>query len=180
MKNKTKTKKVFTSAYRKQDGFSLVEIMIYLAIFTIISILVINSFLIVMSSFTTTRTNRDLLESGINSMERLSREIRQANNVDLIGSNLAGGILQLNSKDQLSNPVVLKFSKENFLLNVYQDGVLSGNLLGQNISLDNLVFRQIITAKSEAVKIEMTIRDTRSKKNKTVNFYNTIILRGGY
>lgn len=180
MKYIFKKRKGFIFNCRRQDGFSIVEIVIYLAIFTMVSVLVINSFVTVMSSFSTTRTNRDLLESGITSMERMSREIRQATNVDLAASNLSGGILQLNSKDQLGNSIVIKFNKEASLLNLYQDGILSGNLLRQNVSLDSLIFRRISTAESEAIKIEMTIQDTRSKENKTVNFYDTIILRGGY
>lgn len=165
---------------QKQKGFSIVEIIIYLAIFTMVSILVINSFITVTKSFEITRTNRDLLESGINSMERLSREIRQANSIDLANSNLAGGVLQLNSTDDLSNPLTIKFIKESFLLNLYQDSLLSGNLLGQNIEIDSLVFRRIVTTEGEAIKIEMTIHDSNSDINKSVNFYNTIILRGGY
>lgn len=161
-------------------GFSLVEIIIYLAIFSMISILVINSFITVMSAFNITRTNRDLVESGINSMERISREIRQADSIDVVNSNLTLGILQLNSKDEFNNPVVIKISKDSSLLNIYKDNVLYGNLLSQNIILNNLVFRRIETTESEGVKIEMTITDIRSKNNKTENFYNTIILRGSY
>ena len=99
-------------------GFSIAEIIIYLAIFTMVSILVINSFITITKSFTTTHTNRDLLESGITSMERMSREIRQASSIDLAGSSLSTGILQLNSTDGASNPVVINFSKESLVLNL--------------------------------------------------------------
>jgi Tfp pilus assembly protein PilW len=165
---------------KKIKGFSLVETIIYLAIFTMVSILVINSFITVMSSFAITRTNRSLLEAGISSIERMSRDIRQASSIDLTNSNLNKGILQLNSTDQSGDSIIIKFTKENSTLNIYQAGTLSGSLLGQNIVVDNLIFRRIATAHGEAVKIEMTLRDTKSKNNKTENFYDTIILRGGY
>lgn len=183
---KYKLKKIRGFTLSLSNGFSLVETIIYLAIFTMVSILVINSFITVMSSFATTRTNRSLLEAGITSIERISREIRQAGSVDLTNSNLGLGILQLNSTDINDNPIVLKFKKENSTLNLYKctgTGVcntLSGNLPGQSIVVDNLIFRRIATTHGEAIKVEMVLRDTRSKNNKTENFYDTIILRGGY
>lgn len=169
-----------------KKGISLVETIIYLAIFTMVSILVINSFITVMGSFSTTRTNRSLMEAGINSMERISREIRQADSIDVLNSSLNGGTLQLNSKDSGENLITIKFSKVNNDLNLYKCSgltvcnTLSGNLVGENISLDSLVFRRVITAQGEAIKIEMTLRDLYSKTNKTENFYNTIILKGSY
>lgn len=178
--NNINKKNRFASDCQNQNGFSVAEIIIYLAIFTMVSILVINSFITITKSFSITHTNRDLLESGITSMERISREIRQASSIDLIESDLSGGVLQLNSTDKDNNPIIIKFSKESLILNLYQDDILSGNLLGQNIEIDNLIFRRIVTTESEAIKIEMTIHDTNSKTNKSANFYNTIILRGGY
>jgi Tfp pilus assembly protein PilE len=169
-----------------KKGISLVETVIYLAIFTMVSILVINSFITVIGSFATTRTNRSLMEAGINSMERMSREIRQADNVDVLNSSLNGDTLHLNSKDSGENLITIKFSKVNNDLNLYKCSGLVvcdtffGNLVGENISLDSLVFRRVITAQGEAIKIEMTLSDIYSKTNKTENFYNTIILKGGY
>ncbi len=163
-----------------KKGFSLIETIIYLAVFSMISLFVINSLLAVMSTFRITRTNRNLLEAGINSMERISREIRQSSSIDLANSNLGAGVLQLNSTDQAGVPIVIKFSKESLALNIYEGNILSGNLLGNDMFLENLIFRRINTLQSEAIKIEMSLMDINSKSSKIVNFYNTIILKGGY
>lgn len=171
-KNKIKNKHL--------SGFSLVEILIYAAIFTMVSVLVINSFITVSATFSTIRTNRDLMHSGLNVTERMSREVHRANSIDLINSNLSNGILYLSSLDEFLNPVVIGFVYENNLLNFYRDGVVVGNLLSGSVILDNLVFRRINTTKGEAIKVEMTLRDTKSKKNKAVNFYDTFILKGSY
>ncbi len=165
-----------------KKGFSLIEMLVYLAIFTVMSVVVINSFIVVVSSFTTTRTNRDLLESGSTVMERISREIRLAKSVDMVNSTLGSspGVLQLNSVDSLGANTLVKFQTSSGSLNLYQGGALSGNLLGQKIIVTNLIFRRMSTANSEAVKIEMTLQDTLSKILKTATFYDTIILRGNY
>lgn len=166
----------------KQSGYSLIEMVVYLAIFTFMSIAVINSFIVVMASFSTTSTNRDLLESGSTAIERMSREIRQANNIDTANSVLgtSSGVLQLNSTDSSGGATVVKFNTSSGALNLYQAGTLTGNLLGQNISVTSLVFRRINTTIGEAVKIEMTLQDTKSKNLTTANFYDTVILRGEY
>lgn len=158
------------------------EMLIYLAIFTMLSILVINSLITVMTSFATTRTNRDLLESGSTAIERISREIRQAKDVDIANSTLGSspGVLQLNSTNSVGNSMVIKFMISSGALNIYEDGVLKDNLLGQNISVNSLIFRRISTTNSEAVKIEMTLQDNKSKSTKTANFFDTIGLRGAY
>ena len=62
------------------------EMMIYIAIFSTISVLVINAFIVIISTFNQTRTTNDLFESGSIVMEKLSRQIRQATNIDLANS----------------------------------------------------------------------------------------------
>ncbi|MEK7585745.1 MAG: hypothetical protein AAB477_00725 [Patescibacteria group bacterium] len=165
-----------------KSGYSIAEIIVYLAVFTLLSITVINSFIVVLGSYNNTRTNRDLLESGSAVIERVSREIRQAKNIDVVNSTLASspGVLQLNSTTSGGTAMVIKFSVTSGALNLYQDGTLIGNLLGQNVSATALIFRRIVTTNGEAVKIELTLQDTRSKTSLSANFYDTIILRGAY
>jgi hypothetical protein len=160
-------------------GYSIIEIIVYLAIFTAISILVINSFLVILSSFNKTNMNRKLLESGSVTMERISRDIRHAASIDIVNSTMGTdpGILQLN----MASGGYMKFKKEtNGELYLYNNSSTGNNLLGQHVSLTNLVFRRIATTESEAVKIEMTLQYSDGNNIKSENFYNTIVLRGGY
>jgi hypothetical protein len=159
-------------------GFSIIEIIIYLAIFTAMSVLVINSFIIALSSFSNIRTNQDLLDGGSVSMDRITREIRQAKTIDVIDS--TSEILQLNSTNTAGNNVIIKLAKVGNALNLYQEGVLIGNLLPQNIILNSISFDRISTTNSEAVKIKIVLQDSYSKINRIENFYDTVVLRGGY
>ena len=164
----------------KNKGYSLIEIVVYLAIFSALSVLVINSFIVILGSFNTTRANRDLLQSGSKTMERLSREIRQAESVDLVNSTLGSspGVLQLNSRDSAGTAMTVRFAIASGNLNLYENGTLVDNLVTENISPTSLIFRRITTTNGDAVKIELTVQDTSSSK--TENFYNTVILRGTY
>jgi len=169
--------------FKKEKGFSLVEIIIYLGIFSFISIFTINSLIISMSAFNATHTNHILLESGLSSIDRISREIRQANSID-IGSSYLGsspGVLQLNTKDSSGISTTIKITKEGSVLNLYSPAnTLIAPLLDSDVAIDSLIFTRIDTTAGEAVRVEMTLRDTKSKTIKTENFYNTIILRGSY
>ena len=174
-------KSIFKKNRLFKRGFSIIEILIYLAIFTSISILVINSFIVIISSFSTIQTNHNLLDSGSLVMERLSREIRQSKNIDVVNSQINGGeVLQLNSTDNSGTAIKVKFIKEGNNLNLYKNDIIIGNLLVKNIIVDSISFDRISLAKSEGVKIKIVLKDTKSKLLKTENFYNTIILRGGY
>ena len=162
---------------QNKNGFSIVEIMVYLAIFTALSILVINSFIFILSSFNMTNINRKLLESGSISMERISREIRQASTID---ASTTSTILVLNSHDNMGAVMTIKFVNESGKLNFYKNNNLEGTLLGSKISVTDLFFNRIPAVKSEAVKIKMILQYSDGRKIKSENFYNTIILRGGY
>lgn len=166
----------------KQGGYSIAEMIVYIAIFASISIVVINSFIIVARSFSVSRTNRDLLESGSTALERMSREIRKAKSIDTSNSTLGSspGVLQLSSTDASGNATLVKFSVTSGALNLYQGGTLTGTILAPTVSVTNLIFRRITTLQGEAVKIEMTLQDTRSPLQTTAKFYDTVILRGEY
>jgi type II secretory pathway component PulJ len=161
-----------------KSGFSIIEVIIYLAIFTVLSILVINSFIIILSSYKTSNTNRNLMEGGLNVMERLSREIRNAENINL--TNTTSNNLELEYSNDLGEIIITKIIFENGDLNLYQANILKGNLLTNNLELINLGYRIISTPEGQAVKIEMTLEENSGRTPKSENFYNTIILRGAY
>jgi hypothetical protein len=59
-----------------------------------------------------------------------------------------------------------------------ENGVLTGNLNVPNISIIGLSFTEIITTKSKAIKMNLSVR---SKGDTSVeNFYDTVVLRGSY
>lgn len=169
-------KKLMKNLFGK--GFSIIEIIIYLAIFGTLSVFIINSFIISISSFNNISINHSLAEVGVSSVDRISREIRQAVSVDVINS--TSGSLQLNSVDDSGNSIIVKIVKEGNLLNFYENNILVGNLLDKEVSVQSLNFRRIDTTAGEAVKMEMTFVANRGKQSKTANFYNSIVLRGSY
>ncbi len=164
----------------RSRGFSLIETLVYIAIFTMLSIVVINALIVMIKSFRQTAVEADFLQNA-ELFERMSREIRQAKSINVtsvFGS--SPGDLKLNSTDSSGVAKTVEFLLSGQNLQFKENGVLTGNLNTSNIQITSLIFRQITTAKGKAIKIEMSVKDTRDKAGRTENFYDTIEMRGSY
>lgn len=163
-------------------GYSLVELLVYVAMFAVVAVVVINSLLISTRSFAETRTNRELMHAGFDIVERISREIRQAESVDIPGSALGShpGTLVLLGSDEDGDDREVGFAVENGAVVLYENGVSQGALSDAHVEVASLVFRNISTAGADAVRVELSLTRTRGSSSKTADFFDTIILRGSY
>lgn len=170
-------------------GFTLVEMIIYVAFFAVLSVLSINATILVMKSFYTLRINQSISQSATTALERMSREIRNAYDIDTLNTTplTSPGRLTLLTKTDTGALTTAEFYvTAGNQINMKVGGVDKGSLMTKTVTATNLVFRLITTANasttiSKAVKIEMTLRDsrdTRSGFTKTVKYYDTIVLRG--
>lgn len=163
------------------QGFTLVEMIIYIAFFAVLSVSTVNATLLVMKSFYTLRISQNMNQSATTALERMSREIRNAYDVDTMNSTFGTnpGRLTLKTKDSLGANTTVEFYVDSAnQLNMRIGGVEQGLLVSSSVSLTNLVFHLITTTNSKAIKIDMILHDARSGVTKTANFYDTIVLRG--
>ena len=167
--------------FQKNAGTSLVEALIYIALFAVFSIFFIQVLGVMTQSFSQTKSNNYLLDSGYNALERISREVRGASSVDAGNSTLGTslGVLALNTTDSGGAAKTVKFDVSGGVLRLTENGTVTGNLTGGTVTVSSLIFRKITTTVGTAVKIELTLRDNRVA-TRTENFYDTVILRGGY
>lgn len=158
-------------------GFSLIEMIVYVSILSVIFVIVVNTLLIVSRSYSSIKISLDINNSATVSVERMIREIRKANSVNLAQSTLDSnpGRLVLNTTDDAGLPLIVDFYLEDDTLKLKEGGVFSGDLT-DGVDVTNLVFRSISNGTSEAIKIEMEL--SNGSKNKI--FYNTAVLRGSY
>ncbi|MEK7148440.1 MAG: hypothetical protein AAB770_00815 [Patescibacteria group bacterium] len=163
------------------SGFTLVEMIIYVAFFAVLSILALNATILAMKSFYTIRIAQGVSQSATTALERMSREIRNAYDINETNSTFATstGRLTLRTKDSLGANTTIEFYVDGAnKLNMKIGGVENGPLFTKTVTLTNLVFRLITTGNSKAIKIEMALSDSRSNTVKLVKFYDTIVLRG--
>lgn len=160
-------------------GLSIVELIFYVAIFTVLLLVVINSMIVMTKSYQETSINTDLTQSS-NIMERLSRQIRNGGSI----SSITATSLKVAPPDSAFVPpsdANTRFTLSGTNIEVY-DGrdTLVGNLNSPNVAVTALSFTQINTAKGTAIKIALTVQSTRYRSVRTESFYDTIVLRGDY
>ncbi len=159
----------------KKSGYSVLELIFYITIFIILSFVVIEAIITMTKSFKQVAVQTELIQSGT-IMERISREIRQADDI----SSIAASDLLLNTTDSSGNSKTVEFVFSGTNIQLLENGVLTGNLNTLNISITALTFTQITTTEGKAVKIFMTLKSNNDRQARTENFYDTVVLRGEY
>lgn len=159
-------------------GFTLIEAILYLALFVALSTFLIDALLVMSKAYTEVRVNRDLLESAQVSMERMTREIRSSSGA----SSSDGSALTLNTTDEHGVATSVHFDLSDGAIHMgnADAGAGIGTLSNSHVQVESLVFRIIHTTSSEAVRIEMTLKSLRSATGKTISLTDTAVLRGSY
>jgi Tfp pilus assembly protein PilE len=160
----------------KNYGYTLMELLFYISFFSIISLLVINSLIIMTKSFKETTVQAELGDSS-SIMERMSREIRKASNI----STITASDLKLDTIDDTTSAAkTVEFLLSAGSVQLLEDNILTGNLNTPNITVTGLIFTQITTTASQAVKIHLILKSNNDSLGRTVDFYDTVGLRGSY
>jgi type II secretory pathway component PulJ len=169
-------------ALRKVWGFTLIEMIVYVVVLASVFVLVVNTLLVVTRSYSSVKITNDLNNSSLIFFDRVIREIRRAESIDLAQSVFGSspGRLVLNTTDSLDDPLVLDFYVDNGNLKLDKDAVLSGSLTSDTVTITNLVFTDTSTTTSASVKIELTLEATNGGTTRTENFYSSAVLRGSY
>lgn len=166
----------------KTKGFSLVEVLVYLALLILLLGGIINSTLLLAKSYRSVKAVRSIESSAISSMDRMMREIKDATSINsgLSSFNVNPGTLALNTTDASGTAETLKFYVLDNKIMMDRNGSNVGQLTFSDSRITTLIFRSISTSTSQAVKIEMAIQSGTSTSFITKNFYDTAILRSSY
>jgi type II secretory pathway pseudopilin PulG len=159
---------------KKNKGYTIIEVIFYIALFALLSTVVIDSLLKMSKSFIEVSAQSELLQSS-SIMERISREIRGASSFTLVSAT------DLILKDSIkTNKTEFKLSGTNLQLLEGSGLSFTGNLNDANISITNLSFTSISMTKGYAIKVVLTVRYDRGTTSRTEKFYDTVVLRGSY
>lgn len=99
---------------QRNQGLSLIEIVIYVAILGVIFAAVVNTLLTVFNVFTKMRVERNVSQQGTASMERIIREIRLANDIEVVGCG-GGAMNELRLKTIVSPTDTTSITRRFFL-----------------------------------------------------------------
>jgi Tfp pilus assembly protein PilE len=160
---------------KKRDGYAILELLFYIAFFSVLSLVVINAMITMARSFRETTIQAELVQSGT-IIEKISREIRQAYGI----SSISATDLVLNAKDINRVNKTVEFLLSGTNVKLLENSVLTGNLNTPNITITALTFTQITTTQGKAVKVSLTLKANDDALNRNQDFYDTIVLRGNY
>lgn len=162
----------------KQAGYSLLELVIYIAFFIMLSILIVRSLVSVMRTYKSASDFRSLQNNGELIMERITREIRLGNSVSTSSCPTLSDNMTLNSKDESGESQIVKFnlSNEGDVILTNTDGVAAA-ISTAEVTVSTLSFCTFTTGESQGVKSHVVLV-TKSVNPVTADFYSTILLRG--
>lgn len=160
-----------------QKGFSLVEMLVYIAVLVLVSMAVVLTFFSLRDTFERNRVERELADAATNVLERIGRDARNAESIDVLLSTLgtSPGTLVLNS-----GATTTSFYIATGTVAVSVNSSEIGPLVPQGVSVDSLIFRRYTNAATEAVRIELILSVSGSFASSTKSFYTTAVLRGSY
>lgn len=162
-----------------EKGFSLIEILVYSAIFAVVLILIVGTALGLSRAYGGFSARAALEQDGALVLERLTREVREARGVDTGASTLGvnPSMLVLTKADGMGTT---RFSVSGGALRFADNGIEQGALTGNKVSVASFVARRMTTGRSEGVKIELTLHAGEGAASTTRNFYATTLLRDSY
>lgn len=164
----------------KKRGVSLAETIIYIGSLAILLVAILNGLGTLFVSYKKINSIRSVEQSAISSMDRLTRDIRNSSEIDMINSifNSNPSDLYIVSNDSVSSSTS-RFFVSNGALYVSENSGSPEPLTSKYVQVSNFVLRPISLPDSEAIKIEMTINSVDQVPVEK-KFYNTVILRGSY
>lgn len=160
----------------------MIEVLVYVALFSSMSVIAMNALFGTIKSFDALRISRDINDSSVGIMERVTRDIKGATAIDFAQSTFGAspGRLTLNTVSASGTPVVVEYYVDASTLRFKEDGVEKGSLMSAKTTVDALVFRYINSGTTAGVKIELHLSSTRGRASMVNHFYDTVLMRGTY
>ena len=167
---------------RQRKGFTLIEMVIYIAFVSTFSVLALNGVLLATKVFSDFRITRNLNNTAEVILDRVVREVRQAYDVDQVESSFGAhpGKLTLKTIDPSDIDTTIEFYLDNGNVKVKEGGVDSGFLGSRDVMVDIFVFDLITNSNTKAVRTRLQLTAQRGSLQKIKTFYATTILRGSY
>jgi type II secretory pathway pseudopilin PulG len=163
----------------KKKGYTLIEALVYVAIFILVSAIIVGLLLSVLETGRQISPVNSLSRDSSSVLEVISREIRRAKSVDIGNSifNVSTGSLQLNTLDITGNPRTVRFYLDGNTVKINENGEYVGPLNSSDVMVTSLIFNLATSTKQDLVKIEIDLMAGEDKYQKSEKFYSSVKLR---
>lgn len=163
----------------KVEGFSLLETVVYISILALMLGVIMNVAVPVVRSHRAVKASKSVENSAIVSIERLTRELRWADSIDLPSSVFDSnpGSLVLAGTDADGGPRTVEFYLDSGAILIKENGLDLGQLSQPEAKVTNLVFHLFSNTNTQGVRTDLTVESGTSTHYKSGNFYSSAILR---
>jgi prepilin-type N-terminal cleavage/methylation domain-containing protein len=160
-------------------GFSLIEMVVYISILSIVTAGLIVAIVSILSTFAHLKGYEEMAHTGTTVLERISRESRRAHTVDTGGSTFGvhPGVLSLGTTDLSNNPSTIIFSLSGGKVMV-QQGTLNAPLSTGDVVISNLVFTPVFGTNTTGINIDLTVEKNIKGATSTKQFRTFVVLDG--
>jgi type II secretory pathway pseudopilin PulG len=167
-----------TTRNEVEAGFSLVELIVYTAIMTIVVSSLTLTGVSLLRTFGYMQASADVAETATVALERITREVRFAYNVDTGASTLlvSPGVLVLGTTDESGNPTTITITLDSGRIWMTQGGGVPSPLTRDSVEITNLVFTHTVGTHTQAVRIDMTAERTTRDLTITKEFRTFVVL----
>jgi Tfp pilus assembly protein PilW len=161
----------------QKNGFSLVEILVYIAILLLVTVASVSLYLTFNTIFVRNEVERKLTYAANVTLERIVRDLRASDLVDLTPStfNVSPGTLKL-----IQGATTSIYTLVGGDVTVTVDGIPLGLLTGEGVTADSLIFTRYAVPNAELVRVALTLSTHDKSASSTRTFYASGVLRGAY
>lgn len=160
---------------RKKTGFTLIEMLVYLAIFTIVTTASVTLLLSLNNFINQYRIETALYRSGTGVMEQILLSLRQAETVDLLNT-----IVEDPTQGQLTvetSATTTTFTYTGSELTLTINGDAYGNLITDNVTVDVFTVYHYPIVDGEYVRVKLVLSATLDGISKDLILYGGAVIR---
>lgn len=162
---------------RLNQGFTLVEVIVYIVVFTIVSVGSVAVLFSLQEMVYEHRTNQVMTRNAANVFERMLFDIRGAESVNVGASTLGSdpGSLML-----VDGATTTEYTLSGGALLVAVNGGTANPITGDRVTVTNLQFDHYDNTVSEAVRVSITFQADWGTVSTTRSFTNSSVLLSSY
>ena len=165
-------------------GFSLIENVLYVVLLSLVMSIIVGMLISLSGVYKNIKLTRELESSGSIVMETILREVRNASNVVVTGSNFGAnpGILIIAGVDESAIPYEITFDLlvASSTVRMSKNGSTPVALSSRSATTSLLLFTRLINANSEGVRVELQMSGVSGSVYKNAKFYGFAVIRGSY
>lgn len=164
----------------QMGGTTLVELMVYITILTIVSVALIAAVNSIFSTLAELRVREEIAQTGVVTLERITREIRKASDIDVFSSTLGSspGILVLDTEDSSGNPTTMTIEVTGGKVTLQEGIGVLVPLSRTGVTVDSLIFTRMSGTNTEGVLVELTVSKDIRGTTITKEYRTFAVLKG--